>query len=197
MLMQNKFKPEIVVFAGPNGSGKSTITGPEWIKGPYINADDIQRDEGITNLEAAKKADALREELVREGRSFSFETVLSTERKLNFLKAAKAKGYFIRGYFILTCDATLNVYRVQSRVANGGHPVPLEKIRSRYEKSLANIPEFLRICDVCHIYDNTDIPFRICRKHKESIKLFENEYWSYEQIQDLILRKPDISPPNS
>lgn len=197
MLMQNKFKPEIVVFAGPNGSGKSTITGPEWIKGPYINADDIQRDEGITNLEAAKKADALREELVQEGISFSFETVLSTERKLDFLKAAKAQGYFIRGYFILTCDAALNVYRVQSRVANGGHPVPPEKIRSRYEKSLANIPAFLRVCDVCHIYDNTESPFRICRKHKESIKLFENEYWSYEQIQDLILSKTNGSPPSS
>ena len=38
--MQTKEKkPEIVVFAGPNGSGKSTITGEEWIKGPYINAD--------------------------------------------------------------------------------------------------------------------------------------------------------------
>lgn len=134
MWRENKFKPEIVVFAGPNGSGKSTITGPEWIKGPYINADDIQREEGISNLDAANKADALREALVREGKSFSFETVLSTARKLNFLKAAKAKGYFIRGYFILTCDATLNVYRVKSRVANGGHAVPPGKNSQQIRK---------------------------------------------------------------
>lgn len=184
--MSNNVQPEIVVFAGPNGSGKSTITGPEWIKGPYINADDIQRKFNISNQEAAEQADSERMKLVKFRKSFSFETVLSTPRKIIFLKDAKQRGYFIRGYFILTCDPMLNVARVQSRVLVGGHDVPKEKIISRYKKSLANIPDFMNICDICHIYDNTESPFRICRKHKQFIRLYENKFWSYDNIQALI-----------
>ena len=46
-------KPEILVFAGPNGSGKSTITELIEVVGEYVNADDIQRTTGCTNMEAA------------------------------------------------------------------------------------------------------------------------------------------------
>lgn len=188
MLDKEEKKPEIVVFAGPNGSGKSTITGSEWIKGPYINADDIQRELGISNLEAAQRADQQREDLVQERKSFTFETVLSTSRKIDFLKMAKHAGYFIRGYFILTCDPKLNAARVQARVLNGGHPVPDDVVIKRYHKSLGNIPEFLELCDICHIYDNTIEPFRICRKHKLSLTMYESPFWSYEQLGELIIK---------
>ncbi len=182
-------KPEIIVFAGPNGSGKTTISGPEWIIEPYINADDMQRDMHLTNLEAANLADERRMQALDAHISFSFETVLSTDRKLEFLRLARERGYFIRGYFILTCDPLLNVARVMERVESGGHDVPRDKIISRYEKSLGNVPKFLALCDVCHIYDNTEKPFRICRKHKESISLYENEYWSYDRIKELVFGK--------
>lgn len=183
--MLNK-QPEIVVFAGPNGSGKSTFSTHEWIKGTYINADDITRELDITNLEAAIRADELREELIGRRETFTFETVLSRPDKLNLLQRAKESGYFIRGYFILTCDPNLNVARVQARVHDGGHDVPKESIIRRYRKSLKNIPRFVRICDICHVYDNTVKPFRLCRKHKDSITLFESELWSYEKINRLV-----------
>ena len=184
-------QPEIVVFAGPNGSGKSTFTGPPWIKGIYVNADDIVRERGITNLEAAIYADELRETLIAQGATFTFETVLSRPDKLDLLQRAKDKGYFIRGYFILTCDPNLNVARVQSRVYNGGHDVPKEAIIRRYKKSLENIPRFVRICDICHVYDNTETPFRLCRKHKSSITLYESELWPYEEVNKLIFSRDE------
>lgn len=186
--MLNK-KPEIVVFAGPNGSGKSTFTTRQWIKGTYVNADDIVREQGITNLDAAIRADELREQLIAQRATFTFETVLSRPNKLDMLQRAKDQGYFIRGYFILTCDPNLNVARVQSRVYNGGHDVPKEAIIRRYRKSLANIPQFVRICDICHVYDNTDKPFRLCRKHKSSITLYESEFWPYEEVSKLIFER--------
>lgn len=182
-------QPEIVVFAGPNGSGKSTFTGPPWIKGVYVNADDIVRERGITNLEAAIYADELRETLIAQRATFTFETVLSRPDKLDLLQRAKDQGYFIRGYFILTCDPNLNVARVQARVYNGGHDVPKEAIIRRYRKSLENIPRFVRICDICHVYDNTDTPFRLCRKHKGSITLYESELWPYEEVNKLIFSR--------
>ena len=53
--------PEVIVFAGPNGSGKSKITQMAKIGGEYINANDIKRTTLCTDLEAAVKAEELRE----------------------------------------------------------------------------------------------------------------------------------------
>ena len=88
--------PEVVVFAGPNGSGKSTITRMAKIGGEYINADDIKSATLCTDLEAAVKAEELRERMLVDRKDFTFETVLSTDRNLLLLQRAKEKGYFIR-----------------------------------------------------------------------------------------------------
>ena len=112
--MPAKKLPEIIVFAGPNGSGKSTITRLAKIIEPYINADDIKRTNYCTDLEAAQMAEAMREKCINEHKSFTFETVLSTDRNLKLLKKAKVEGYFIRCIYVLTCDSNINVARVKS-----------------------------------------------------------------------------------
>ena len=185
-LMPAKKLPEIIVFAGPNGSGKSTITRLAKIIEPYINADDIKRTNHCTDLEAAQMAEAMREKYVKEHKSFTFETVLSTDRNLKLLKKAKAEGYFIRCIYVLTCDSNINVVRVKSRESQGGHGVPEDKIISRYEKALVLIPELVKVCDVMHIYDNSDVPFRIFKKRKTELFFWENEYWSEKNIHDLV-----------
>ena len=177
--------PEVVVFAGPNGSGKSTITRMAKIGGEYINADDIKRTTLCTDLEAAVKAEELRERMIVDRKDFTFETVLSTDRNLLLLQRAKEKGYFIRGIYVLTCNADINVARVNAREALGGHSVPEEKIRSRYDKALALIPKFVEICDILHIYDNTQEPFRIFKKRKDIYYLWSNQYWSNDNIKKL------------
>ena len=163
-------KPEVIVFAGPNGSGKSTFT--ELLKPPvdYINADEIKKNLKCTALEAAKLAEQQREAHVAGLEDFCFETVLSTDRNLKLLQKAKEKGYFVRCYYILTIDPMINVLRVKARVAAGGHDVPEEKIISRYGKTLALIKEVVKVCDICHIYDNSgDKPIRIFKKRKTEL----------------------------
>lgn len=54
-------KPTILVFAGPNGSGKSTITKYVEVVPPYINADDVKKSNQCSDLDAAIKAEELRE----------------------------------------------------------------------------------------------------------------------------------------
>jgi len=63
--------PEVIVFAGPNGSGKTTITGMAKTVGEYINADDIKRTTLCTDIEAAQKAEELREKMVLEKKEFT------------------------------------------------------------------------------------------------------------------------------
>ena len=125
MLERDRVKlPEIVVFAGPNGSGKTTITRLAKVVGEYINADDIKKTTLCTDLDAAVKAEELREKMIKECKDFTFETVLSTDRNLLLLKKAKEKGYFIRGIYVLTADVNINVVRVNAREVLGGHGVP-------------------------------------------------------------------------
>ncbi|MBO5575962.1 MAG: zeta toxin family protein [Ruminococcus sp.] len=179
---QNR-KPEIIVFAGPNGSGKSTITQLFQIDMDYINADDIKKSTLCTDLEAAQKAEQLREEHLSQHKDFCFETVLSTDRNLKLLKKAKENGYFIKCVYILTALPDVNVMRVRARVIQGGHGVPEDKIRSRYHKSLELIKEVIPVCDICHIYDNSDdVPFRIFKKRKSEYYYDENEFWSFDDI---------------
>ena len=177
-------KPEVVVFAGPNGSGKSTFT--ELLKPPidYINADEIKKNLKCSDLEAAQLAERQREEHIEQMSEFCFETVLSTERNIKLLEKARQKGYFIRCYYILTADPMINVLRVKSRVEAGGHDVPEEKIITRYDRALCLVKDLVKICDVCHIYDNSGSkPFRIFKKRKEQVYFDECVDWYQEDIE--------------
>ena len=80
----------------------------------------------------------------------------------------------------------MNVARVAARVALGGHNVDEDKIRSRYEKSIGNIRRLMEICDILHVYDNTEEPVRIIRKHKDQISIFPNDLWSEDRILSLL-----------
>lgn len=179
-------KPEVIVFAGPNGSGKSTFT--ELLKPPidYINADEIKKNLQCDDLEAAELAEKQREKHIEQMTEFCFETVLSTERNLRLLERAKDRGYFIRCYYILTADPVINIWRVRSRVASGGHDVPEEKIIARYDRALMLVKDLVKICDICHIYDNSgNKPFRIFKKRKEQIYYDECRDWILADIQAL------------
>lgn len=123
---------------------------------------------------------------IEKKEDFTFETVLSSHYKLDILKKAKAEGYFIKCIFVLTVDSSVNVARVAARVANGGHNVNEEKIRSRYKASLQNIKKLIEICDILHVYDNTEEPIRIIRKHKDDISIFPNALWIEEKILELL-----------
>lgn len=187
-------KPEIVVFAGPNGSGKSTFT--ELLRPPfdYINADEIKKNLKCDDMEAALIAQRQKEEHLERGANFCFETVLSTERNLDLLRRAKAKGYFIRCYYVLTVDPAINVLRIQSRILLGGHDVPKEKTIERYYKCLNLMKEVIEVSDICHVYDNSYLkPTRIFKKGKREQFYHESEIWSKEKILKYCLGTGDVA----
>ena len=193
-----KKKSEIVIFAGPNGSGKSTFTSLLKPSMDYINADEIKKILKCSDFEAAKLAEKQREEHLKNMENFCFETVLSTDRNLNLLKRAKEKGYFIRCYYILTADPMINIFRVRARVEVGGHDVPDDKIISRFDKALALVHEVVGVCDICHIYDNSeDRPYRIYKKRKDQSFYDTCDDWNKEDIflltQDMNAEKKNLN----
>lgn len=139
----------------------------------------------IEAVKAAILVDKMRYESIDKKEDFTFETVLSSQYKLNILRKAKEEGYFIKCVFVLTIDPKINITRIESRVALGGHSVESSKVIERFYKSINNIKELLEICDIMHVYDNTETPKRIIRKHKDDISIYPNEYWGEKDILEL------------
>ncbi len=159
-------QPILIVIAGPNGSGKTTITSRilrhEWLEdAEYINPDIIAQEmfgswnDAAAVLHAAQYCERQREQCLQERRSLIFETVLSTDSKVDFIRRAKEQGFFIRLFFVSTSSPKINAYRIAQRVMNGGHDVPIPKIIARYTKSIANCKRASAFADRTYVYDNS------------------------------------------
>ena len=164
--MVSVHRPVLCVVAGPNGSGKTSTTekllANEWAADSvYINPDNIAQEQfGNWNsaeavLKAAQEATRLRYECLEAKRSFVFETVFSSQEKLDFLRKAHEAGFFIRLFYVCTDNPNINVLRIAQRYLNGGHEVPISKIFSRYYKSISQVAQAIRFVDRAYIYDNS------------------------------------------
>jgi predicted ABC-type ATPase len=163
--------PRLLLFVGPNGSGKSTITTramahygipPE----QYINADEITKiltDGTQTEREhvAFRQARKLRQEFRERGESFAFETVFSHPSTLMDIQECRKAGFEIVVLFVTTQSVEINIARVAGRFQAGGHDVPIDKIRSRYERVMNLIPRIVEEADRGVVFDNSELPVRV------------------------------------
>ena len=167
MDLQLDRRPVIVALAGPNGAGKSTFYHAHLESAGlrFVNADVLSRELKIGPYEAAKVADSLRQEFVKQRESFVFETVFSDPvgDKLAFLKEAAATGYTVILCFIGVSSPETSEQRVVMRVSQGGHDVPTDKLDARYPRTLANLRSALRELPHIWVFDNDDLsyPFRL------------------------------------
>ncbi len=151
------------MIAGPNGSGKTTLTRhlqtSGFDLGEYINADDIagtlDGDPVQTSREAQRLAEIARQSCMARGVNFAFETVMSHPSKVELLKQAKELGYYVILFFVAVDDPRINVDRVAMRVAQGGHDVPIELIFSRYDRTMALLPDAMQASDRSVLFDNS------------------------------------------
>jgi predicted ABC-type ATPase len=159
-------RPVIVAVAGPNGAGKTTFfeTFIRRAALRFLNADVIARELNVLPYDAARVADSLRQELVKQRESFVFETVFSDPvgAKLSFLKNAALAGYNIVFCFIGISGPDVSEQRVAIRVAQGGHDVPTDKLVARFPRTLTNLRNAIRELPHVWIFDNGDLrtPFR-------------------------------------
>jgi predicted ABC-type ATPase len=156
-------RPFLLVFAGPNGSGKSTLTrylfeaGIDF--GIYINPDEIAQTLDLPEPQRARQAQSIadfkRDTCLRRRDSFSFETVMSHQSKVELMIRAFDAGYDVTLYFVGTSDPEINVRRVENRVSTGGHDVPTDRIIARYWRSLALLSHAALVARRTVVFDNS------------------------------------------
>lgn len=152
------------MIAGPNGSGKSTAIEAMALhrSGLPVVSPDIYAT-GLTHIEdarernllAARHCEAIRERLLAQRESFAFETVGSTEGKVEFVARAVASGYRVSVLFVTTSDPNINIGRVADRVRRGGHDVPEDKVIERYHRAMTLLHRYLELADEALVYDNS------------------------------------------
>ena len=137
----------VYIIAGPNGSGKTTFAVkflPEYAKCPnFINADLIAHglspfSPGAAAIKAGKLVLEQIHEFAKKRVDFAFETTLSGKLYVNLFKSLKEKGYKIHIFFLWVPDADLVISRIKSRVAQGGHDVPVRDVLRRFNRSISN-----------------------------------------------------------
>lgn len=109
----------------------------------------------VNSYVAAVLADFIRRELLAAGTSFTFETVMSSADKVEFMREAQARGFRTYLYFVATEDPQINIARVRQRVAEGGHDVPADKVVERYGRSIALLSDACDVANRAYIFDNS------------------------------------------
>ncbi len=156
---------KIVIIAGPNGAGKTTFAReflPHEAGCPdFINVDLISAGLSPFNPHrAALRAGRLMlQEIhrrVRTGESFAFETTLSGRSYARLIPRWREAGYHVKLIFLSLPSADLAAARVSARVAQGGHDVPEEVVRRRFDAGLRNFEDLYRgLVSSWVLYDNS------------------------------------------
>lgn len=110
----------------------------------------------IDSYLSADIAEFIRQLLLENGTSFTYETVMSHDSKINFMKLAQKRGFKVYFYFVCTSDPLINISRVNIRIAQNGHAVEPNKIENRYYKSLKQLKAAVKNSDSAYLFDTSE-----------------------------------------
>jgi predicted ABC-type ATPase len=169
-------RPCLVIVGGVNGCGKSTFARaaagtPLLLDQTAINPDDLTVDakkqaekrgqklgKDGANLVAVERAEKAVWQAIARRESVAIETVLSSEKFVTIVDAARDAGYLTRLIFVALPSVELAIGRVAARVKMGGHGVPEESIRARWKRSHRNLTRFTPLVDDLLVFSNENEP---------------------------------------
>lgn len=159
-------RPCLYVVAGTNGAGKSSVVGAAILESgaEYFNPDEIAKglraaDATLSpqdaNIEAWNQGRRRLEQAIESGLTYAFETTLGGKTIPSLLERALVLRIDVKMWYVALATVELHLARVQARVSRGGHDIPPEKIRERYDRSRQNLVRLLPGLTELRVFDNS------------------------------------------
>ena len=179
--------PDIYLIGGPNGAGKTTTAlriFPALGVTHFINADAIAQ--GLSPLDVAGAARAAGRLMLEQmetrlgnGDDFALESTLASRSLAPFIGRCKDASYHFILFYVWLRDADLAVERVAQRVESGGHDIPDDVIRRRYERGRRNFFELYQpLADEWSVWNNSGRDsVEIARGTLETAEILQPDVW--------------------
>lgn len=158
--------PIIFVLAGVNGAGKSSVGGA-FLRSrdlDYFNPDEaatrireLLRCSAVeANAYAWEEGKQLLEKAIRNRTNHAFETTLGGTTIPSILAFAADEGFEVRMWFFGLATVEQHIARVRARVVRGGHDIPEEKIRERWDTARRHLISLLPRLTELRVFDNSE-----------------------------------------
>mgnify|MGYP006299434289 FL=1 len=185
---------KIYIISGCNGAGKTTASYtilPDLLDcKEFVNADEIAKglspfDPEKASIQAGKLMLKKVYQLLDKNHDFAFETTLAAKSHRNIIEKAQIKGYKTILLFFYLRTSDLAVKRVETRVKEGGHDIPENTIRRRYEGGLKNFFTIYRfLVNEWMFIDNSGNPYEIIGESNQTLTEIHNKKtWDKLQIK--------------
>ncbi len=150
----------------------------------YVNPDDIAKELNPDNplavrIEAGREALRRIDLLLAKGDSFAIESTLSGNTYVKVIERAKSLGYMVVIAYVFVDSPEVCIKRIEERVRNGGHFVPVEDVERRYARSKANFINIYRdIVDCWLLYYNGGMDLSLVAHGNGSVNVLLKERYA-------------------
>ena len=135
--------------------------------------------------------------LLKKQSDFAVETTLATRTLLKTVRMAQTAGYSVTLLYFWLNSPDLAVERVRARVEAGGHNIPEETIRRRYNTGIYYFFNlYAPICERWILADNSQIPFRVIAEGSKTDVINIRDEQTYAVIKAISEEKAKIEDEN-
>ena len=191
--------PRLYIVSGCNGAGKTTASYtmlPEMLEcSEFVNSDEFAK--GLSpfrperaSIQASRYMIMKIRYLLKKKSDFAIETTLAPRTLLKTVRMAQNAGYTVTVLYFWLNSPELAIERVQARVEAGGHNIPEETIRRRYQVGIDYFFHYYSpICERWILADNSQIPFRVIAEGSKSDLITIKDEETYEKIRSIAFER--------
>ena len=187
--------PRLYIISGCNGSGKTTASYsllPEMLNcREFVNSDEFAKslspfDPSKASIQASRYMITKIRYLLKKQKDFAVETTLATRTLLKTVRMAQNAGFTVTLRDFWLNSPELAIERVRARVEAGGHDIPEETVRRRYQVGIDYFFHYYSpICERWILADNSQIPFRVIAEGSKSEILTIKDEETFKKIREI------------
>ena len=191
--------PRLYIISGCNGAGKTTASYsllPEMLEcSEFVNSDEFAKslspfDPSLASIQASRYMLMKIRYLLKKEKDFAIETTLATRTLLKIVKNAQAAGYTVTLLYFWLNSPELAVERVRARVEAGGHNIPEETIRRRYQVGVDYFFHiYAPISERWILADNSQIPVRVIAEGSKDDVINVRDKEIFAKIKSIALER--------